>query len=91
VTRDEIQSQIIEFITRHFELEPGSVRPESKFFDDLDLDSIDAVELVLHLGDLTNDTIEEDDLRKIVTVSDIVDLVVRLRSEGSARAAAGGE
>ena len=93
MTRDEIQERIIAFMTEHFELEEGSVKPETRFFEDLGLDSIDAVELVLELGELTDETIEEDDLRKIVTISDIVDLVVKLQAAEEAKkaAAANGE
>lgn len=77
--RDEIFDRVSSFIIEHFELEAGTVKPETRFFEDLGLDSIDAVELVIELGELTGDTIKEGDLRSIVTIDDIVGLVVRLR------------
>ena len=83
MTRDEIQEEIISFITNHFELERDAVRPEARFFEDLGLDSIDAVELALHLSDMTKQNIEEATLRKIVTVSDVVDLTVELKVTGA--------
>jgi acyl carrier protein len=83
VTRDEIQEEIISFIANHFELERDAVRPEARFFEDLGLDSIDAVELALHLSDVTKQNIEEATLRKIVTVSDVVDLTVELKAAGA--------
>ena len=58
MTRDEIQEEIISFIAKHFELEREQVTPEAKFFDDLGLDSIDAVELALHLGEMTDQNID---------------------------------
>ena len=78
MTRTEIFERLSAFISEHFELDASVVKLETKFFDDLGLDSIDAVELVLELGELTGESIAEDDLRKIVTIGDIVDLVVRL-------------
>jgi len=80
MTRDQIQDEIISYIANHFELEPSTVRPEARFFDDLGLDSIDAVELALYLGEVTNQNIDEATLRKIVTVADVVDLTVQLKA-----------
>ena len=80
MTRDEIQAHVIAFIATQFELEPSAVRPEARFFEDLGLDSIDAVELALHLGELTQQTIDEATLRQIVTIADVVDLTVKLRA-----------
>jgi acyl carrier protein len=91
VTRAEIQEQIIAFIANHFELDPATVTPQASFFEDLGLDSIDAVELVLHLSELTKDTISEENLRQIVTIADIVDLVVKLRDEQAQQSAATAE
>jgi acyl carrier protein len=81
MTRQEIQDRVTSFIASHFELPLENVTPEAKFFEDLGLDSIDAVELVLHLEELTNGRVTEEVLRKIVTIADIVDLVVALRTE----------
>jgi acyl carrier protein len=82
MTRAEIYQRVSGFIIEHFELEPGSVKPDTKFFEDLGLDSIDAVELVIDLEELTGARIEESDLRSIVTIDDIVDVVVRRGSAG---------
>jgi acyl carrier protein len=82
MTRAEIYQRVSGFIIEHFELEPDRVKPDTKFFEDLGLDSIDAVELVIDLEELTGARIEESDLRSIVTIDDIVDVVVRRGSAG---------
>lgn len=85
MTREEIEKKIVDFMTTNFELE--NVTASSKFEEDLGLDSIDAVELALELGEMTGAEIKEDALRKIVTVSDVVDLVLELQSGKSAPSA----
>jgi acyl carrier protein len=59
-----------------FELDPAKVTPEAKVFEDLDLDSIDAIDLVARLQELTGRRVEEDRLREVRTVGDVVGLVM---------------
>jgi acyl carrier protein len=86
--RQDIQEQILTYIAQHFELDPARVTLEAKFVADLGLDSLDAVELLLHLHEMTGKKIDEEEIRKVVTIGDIVDLVVRLNEEQGAGAAA---
>jgi len=79
MNRSQVFERVAAFISEQFELDRDSIKLETRFFEDLGLDSIDAVELVLELGELTGETVKEDDLRSIVTISDIVDLALRLR------------
>ncbi len=75
MTRDEVFGQIRAIMVEMFELEESDVTMESKVFEDLDLDSIDAIDLVARLQQLTGRRVEEDSLREVRTVSDIVGLV----------------
>ena len=45
MTRDEIYAQIKEILSDSFELEPESITMESTLYEELDLDSIDAVDI----------------------------------------------
>ncbi len=75
--REQVQSRVIAMITETFELEPGSVHAESNLYEDLELDSIDALDLVVKLQELIQKRVEESELREIRTVTDVVDLVIR--------------
>jgi acyl carrier protein len=43
--------------------------------DDLDLDSIDAIDLAVRLQDLTGKRVDESRLREVRTVRDVVELI----------------
>lgn len=75
MTRDEVFGQIQAMMVEMFELEESDVTMEAKVFEDLDLDSIDAIDLVARLQQLTGRRVEEDKLREVRTVEDIVGLV----------------
>jgi acyl carrier protein len=66
-----------------FELSPSEVHPGARLVDDLGLDSIDAVDLSVRIQEITGETIEEDQLKSIETVSDIFTVVQQLVSNAS--------
>jgi len=57
---------------------PPSQREAARLREDLDLDSLDAVVLASHLEQASGLVVEEDHLKKIRTVKDIVDVVEEL-------------
>ncbi len=75
MTRAEIYQRITGILVKTFELDPADIRPESRLFEDLDLDSIDAVDMFVELHEVTGRRIDPQAARKIRTVQDIVTLV----------------
>jgi len=73
--RDSVLERIREILAGSFELEPEAIQLESHLIDDLDLDSIDAIDLAVELEEETGLRLEEQELRQIRRVKDIVDLV----------------
>ena len=61
--------------TGEFELEEPDVVPTSHLLDDLDLDSIDAIDLAVQLEQRVGLELEEEQLRSLRVVQDVVDLV----------------
>lgn len=58
-----------------FELDESEIRPDVHLIDELDLDSIDAIDLAVGLQEELSLEVTEEELRQIQRVSDIVDLV----------------
>ena len=54
---------------------------EARLYDDLDLDSIDAVDMVVHLQKKTGHKIKPDTFKAVRTVQDVVDVVEQLQRE----------
>jgi acyl carrier protein len=62
-------------LTAEFKLDPASIRPAKHIFDDLQLDSLDLIELITSLKDHTNGEIDPSVYRDSKTVQDLVDLL----------------
>jgi acyl carrier protein len=73
----EILGRVVEVLSNSFDLDPGQIRPSSHLFEDLDLDSIDAIDLVVGLEEETGLAVSEEELKAIRLVQDVVDLVQR--------------
>ena len=74
-TREEIFEQIREILMQEFELRADEVLPTSHLIDDLDLDSIDAIDMAVKLEEIAGVEVEEKQLRGLRVVQDVVDLV----------------
>lgn len=51
--KQEIYQQISALLVKLFEIDEDDIRPDAKLYEDLELDSIDAVDLVVHLQKIT--------------------------------------
>ncbi|MHC4393142.1 MAG: acyl carrier protein [Planctomycetota bacterium] len=92
LSRDEITARVRDALVETFELPPEEVTLEARLYEDLDLDSIDAIDLVVKLEVSTGLKLEEDDVKQIRTVADIVDTVDRkLNATAGDRASEGAQ
>jgi acyl carrier protein len=55
--------------------------PEARFDDDLEIDSIDAVDLVDHLSRIFERRVSPRDFRSVRTVNDLIDCIDRLQTQ----------
>jgi acyl carrier protein len=78
VNRNEVFNQVRDALVELFEIDADDIKPEAQLYQELDLDSIDAVDLVVHLQNLTGKKIKPDEFKAVRTVDDIVDAVVEL-------------
>lgn len=81
MTRDEIFTEIRGILVKDFECEPEAVTPEARFREDLDFDSIDAVDLIVRLQNRTGIKVKAEDFQSIHTLGDVVDVICRLLAE----------
>lgn len=81
LTRDEIFVQIQKALVELFELDADDIKLETKLYQELDLDSLDAVDLVVHLQKLTGKKIKPEEFKLVRTVKDVVDSVENLLKE----------
>lgn len=78
LSRDELYARVVEILHSAFEIEPARIAPETRLFDDLDIDSIDAVDLIVRLKPLVNGAVSPEAFKSVRTVQDVVDALADL-------------
>nr|WP_232370184.1 acyl carrier protein [Xenorhabdus lircayensis] len=76
-----IFQEVSQLLVQLFELSPEDITPESRLYEDLELDSIDAVDMVVHLQKKTGRKIKPEAFKSVRTVQDVVDAVDQLLQE----------
>lgn len=80
-TKEEILNTVKEILVNDFECEESKLVPEVKLFEDLDLDSIDAVDLIVRLQKIINKTVNPEDFKQIRTLQDVVTAIEKIVNE----------
>ncbi len=79
---EELRGKVVEVLAEEFELDPGQMGPEATLYDDLGLDSLDAVDMVVVLEKTFKMKLtDEEALRSIRTMEDLHRFLLRLKSE----------
>jgi len=78
-SREEIFDTVRCALVELFELEAPAIVPAARFDDDLEIDSIDAVDLIEHLSRSFGRKVSPRDFRSVRTVQDLIDAIDRLQ------------
>nr|MDT0252040.1 acyl carrier protein [Endozoicomonas sp.] len=70
---EDILNALKAILEEQFEIDPEQVTLETHLYQDLDLDSIDAVDLVIALQNLTGKKIKPEDFKSVRTVADVIE------------------
>jgi len=76
--RNSIYEDVSRELVALFDISPQDITPEARLYEDLDLDSIDAVDLIVRLQEITKKRIKPEQFKGVRTVKDIVDAVEEL-------------
>ena len=77
MSKEQILARVIGVLAESFALDGRSIQPTSHLFEELELDSIDAIDLMVGLEEETGIKLSEDELRQIRVVQDVVDAIHR--------------
>ena len=77
-SKEEIFNKICEILEQEFEIKKSLLNPDANLFTDLDLDSIDAVDLIVKLQSKINQKVNPEDFKQIRTLQDVVDAVEKI-------------
>ena len=81
MTKEDVLGRINDVLAGEFEIDRAKLVPEARLFEDLDLDSIDAVDLVVRLQQQTSLKVKAEDFKAIRTLGDVADVIVKLSVE----------
>lgn len=77
-TNEEIFNKIVEILVNDFELKKEDISLSSNLFEDLDFDSIDAVDFAVRLQQFTSKKVSPEEFKKIRTVEDVINTIQSL-------------
>ena len=75
LTKGQIFEQLSQIMVESFELDPQQIVPSANLIEDLDLDSIDAIDLAVGLEEKTGLNLSDDELKSLRLVQDVVELI----------------
>jgi acyl carrier protein len=78
MTKDELHTWIVDMLHDMFEIEKDKITLQANLYNDLDIDSIDAVDIVVKLNQLTGKRIQPEVFRTVRTVQDVVTIIATL-------------
>ncbi len=77
-TTDEIYFWVVNILHEMFELDKAKITPAANLYSDLDIDSIDAVDLAVKFKELTGKRLQPEVFKTIRTVQDVVNALADL-------------
>ncbi len=82
MTKEEIMQRIKDIMTEVFDIEAERITPEARLRDDLDIDSIDAVDLIVQLKPLVGRRMQPEAFKSVRTIGDVIDAIQALLVSG---------
>jgi acyl carrier protein len=83
MNREQIYQALQDILTSEFEVAEEDISLEANLYQDLDLDSIDAVDLVVKLQQLTGKKIQPNEFKSARTVADVIEALEQLVSDAA--------
>ena len=70
--------QLQSILAEEFEIEAESIHPDANLYEDLGIDSIDAVDLIVRLREITGKKVPPEEFKEVRTVGDVVRVIENL-------------
>jgi acyl carrier protein len=74
-SREDVYHQLHDYLVDMFEVPAEDIQPDARLMEDLDLDSIDAVDLIVKFQEITGKKIPAMEFRSVRTVDDVVEKI----------------
>ena len=81
LNREQVQEILSKALVELFEIDPSKITLTANLYEDLEIDSIDAIDLLDHITRKTGHRLVADDFRSVRTVGDVVEAVMKKMEE----------
>ena len=81
LTQEQVLAKLRDWMQDLFEIEPDDIQLDSNLYEDLDVDSIDAVDLVVKIKELTGKQVQPEDFKAVRTIQDVVTVIQNMTAE----------
>lgn len=78
MTKEDVFAKLKTILSTDFDVDENDITPAANIVTDLDLDSIDAVEMIVKMKPYLTDKIEPEIFKSVKTVQDVVDVLAPL-------------
>ena len=79
-TRDEVLAMLTDILEEMFDVPREDITMGAHLVDDLDIDSIDAVDLLAKLKEITGKQVDPEQFKAVRTVEDVVAALVEIEA-----------
>jgi acyl carrier protein len=86
VARVDIEKEVRRLFVENFEIEPEELKEDSHLFEDLGMDSLDAIDMLLAMETFVGQRLNDEDkerAKQIRTVADVVNFVENIARRGA--------
>ncbi len=77
MTEQEIRQVLLDALENLFEVDISKVSGSTNLYEDLEIDSIDAIDLIDHIKRQTGHKLQAEDFRSVRTIDDVVQAVLK--------------
>jgi acyl carrier protein len=81
MNKEEMFAHLSTILQETFDIAPENITPESRLYEDLDIDSIDAVDLIVKLKPIAGRRLQPDAFKSVRTLQDVVDALHSLLND----------
>jgi len=81
INKEDIYPMLVDMLHEMFELDKSKITPNANLYSDLDIDSIDAVDLAVKLKELTGKRLQPEVFKSVRTIQDVVNALAALHGQ----------
>ena len=78
MTKDQLFLKCVEILHETFDIPTEKIKPESRLYEELDIDSIDTVDLIVRMKPMVGKRMQPEAFKAVRTVQDVVDALYQL-------------